>query len=60
MLLLLRPPVRYRNLGSFDWRAYWSRQGIYFDGTLPSVLLMEKLPNRKGNPLIRETQRLRT
>ena len=59
MLLRLRPLVRFRNPGSFDWTTYWARQDIYYDGTLRSVLLLTPLPGKRGNGVIRAAQRLR-
>ena len=49
VLTRVHPPISHGNPGSFDWRSYLARQGIFLEGSLKSPLLLKKLPGQRGN-----------
>lgn len=53
-------PINHQNLGSFDWRGYLARQGIFLEGSLRSPLLLTRLPGRRGHAVLGWMEGLRT
>ena len=60
VLVRVHPPINHLNPGSFDWRAYLARGGLFLEGSLKSYGLVQKLPGRRGNRFYGWTQALRT
>ncbi len=59
LLVRLQEPRNYQNPGSFDWRAYWARQGIYLVGALKHEDLLSVRAGWRGNPIFAGVLRLR-
>jgi len=51
LLVRLQRPQNYQNPGSFDWRDYWARRGIYLVGSLKHEDLLSVRPGWRGNPV---------
>ena len=49
---ILRVPPPLRNPGTFDWRAWLERKGIYFIATIRKSDAVTVLEQDRGNPLI--------
>jgi len=59
LLIRLQEPRNYQNPGSFDWRGYWARQGIYLVGALKHEDLLSVRTGWRGNPIFAGILRLR-
>ncbi len=59
VLVRVHRPINRGTPGSFDWRGYLARRGIFLEGSLKSFLLLKKLPGRRGNRVFGGIQNLR-
>jgi len=51
LLARLQRPQNYQNPGSFDWRGFWARRGIYLVGALKHEDLLSVRVGWRGNPV---------